>query len=59
MIDIEAAGRHYQEMNVDGGAVAQTFLYPADLGLRLNPQSREYARERHAYIIRNGRLDPD
>jgi predicted patatin/cPLA2 family phospholipase len=59
MIDIEAAGRHYQEMNVDGGAVAQTFLYPVDLGLRLNPRAREYTRERHAYIIRNGRLDPD
>ena len=28
LIDVEAAGRRYQEMNVDGGAVAQTFLYP-------------------------------
>jgi hypothetical protein len=46
-------------MNVDGGAVAQTFLYPVDLGLRQDPRAREYARERHAYIIRNGRLDPD
>ena len=30
LIDVEAAGRRYQEMNVDGGAVAQTFLYPPE-----------------------------
>jgi hypothetical protein len=59
MIDVEAGGRHYQEMNVDGGAVAQTFLYPADLGIRINMRARENVRERHAYIIRNGRLDAD
>ena len=59
MIDVEADGRRYQEMNVDGGVVAQTFLYPADLGMRVNLRSFELARERHAYIIRNSRLDPD
>lgn len=59
MIDVEANGKRYQEMNVDGGAVAQTFLYPPDLGLRVNLKTGEHARERHAYIIRNGRLDPD
>jgi hypothetical protein len=59
MIDVEAGGRRYQEMNVDGGAVVQTFLYPPDIGLRINLRSGEHARERHAYIIRNGRLDPD
>jgi hypothetical protein len=57
MVDVEAGGRHYQEMDVDGGAVAQTFLYPPDLGARVNLRSGAYARERHAYIIRNGRLD--
>ena len=59
MIDVEAGGRRYQEMNVDGGAVVQTFLYPPDVGQRVNLRSGQYARERHAYIIRNGRLDPD
>jgi hypothetical protein len=59
MIDVEAGGRSYQEMNVDGGAVVQTFLYPPDMGLRVNLRSGQYSRERHAYIIRNGRLDPD
>ena len=59
MIDVEADGRRYQEMNVDGGVVAQTFLYPADIGMRVNLRQVELARERHAYIIRNSRLDPD
>jgi hypothetical protein len=59
MIDVEVGGRRYEEMNVDGGAVVQTFLYPPSAGLRVNLRSPEYARERHAYIIRNGRLDPD
>ena len=59
MIEVDAAGRRYQEMNVDGGAVAQTFLYPPDTGLRVDLRSAEHARQRHAYIVRNGRLDPD
>jgi hypothetical protein len=59
MIDVEAGGHRYQEMNVDGGAVSQMFLYPADLGLRVNFRTGPFARERHAYLIRNARLDPD
>lgn len=59
MIDVDVAGQHYQEMNVDGGAVAQTFLYPPDIGLRLDLRAAEHRRDRHAYIIRNGRLHPD
>ena len=59
MIDVEVGGRRYAEMNVDGGAVVQTFLYPPNVGLRVDLRSPEHARERHAYIIRNGRLDPD
>jgi hypothetical protein len=58
MLDVEAGGRRYQEMNVDGGAVAQTFLYPPDISLRVDMRSAEHARQRHAYVILNGRLDP-
>jgi hypothetical protein len=58
MIDVEAGGQTYQEMNVDGGAVTQTFLYPPNIRLQDLPAA-ERMRERHAYIIRNGRLDPD
>jgi hypothetical protein len=59
LIDVEAGGLHYQEMHVDGGAVAQTFLYPPQIGLFVNLRQGPLARERHAYVIRCGRLDPD
>ena len=34
MIYVELDGRHCQEMQVDGGAVAQTFLIPSVVGER-------------------------
>ena len=34
MVEVEAGGRPYQEMHVDGGTVAQVFVYPAGLNLR-------------------------
>lgn len=54
MIDVEAGGKHYQEMNVDGGASAQVFVYPP--GLRINQYG--ITRKRILYVIRNARLDP-
>ena len=54
MIDVELDGKKYQEMHVDGGTIAQLFLYPPAL-----EASRVLKRERRAYIIRNARLDPD
>src|SRR5262249_24318904 len=59
MINIEADGQGYQEMNVDAGWVAQTFLSRVGLGLRMNLRSGTAARDRHAYVVRNGRLDAD
>jgi predicted acylesterase/phospholipase RssA len=55
MIDVETGGRHYQEMHVDGGTVAQLFLYPPTV----SPGALERTRERRVYIIRNARLDPE
>ena len=55
LIDVELDGRKYQEMHVDGGAIAQLFLYPPSLELG----KVGIKRERRAYIIRNARLDPD
>ena len=60
LIDVEADGKPYQEMHVDGGAVAQVFLYPPTI--RQASATRKAApveRERRAYIIRNARLDPE
>jgi hypothetical protein len=55
LIDVELDGKKYQELHVDGGAIAQLFLYPASLDL----SKLGVKRERHAYVIRNARLDPD
>ena len=57
LIDVEANGRSYQEMHVDGGAVAQLFLYPPGLSSGRNLRSGPLARQRTAYVIRNARLD--
>jgi predicted acylesterase/phospholipase RssA len=59
MIDVEANGSKYQEMHVDGGASAQVFVYPARLHLAEMSEEAGVERERHVYVIRNGRLDPD
>ena len=55
LIDVEVNGQKYQELHVDGGAIAQLFLYPPSIDLK----GAGVKRERHAYIIRNARLDPD
>ena len=36
MLDVSIDGTRYQEMHVDGGAVAQAFLYPPTLNLKSN-----------------------
>ena len=59
MIDVEAGGRHYQEMHVDGGTVAQVFVYPPSLDLEAVAEQQGIERERHLYVIRNARLDPE
>ena len=61
MIDVTLDGHQYQEMHVDGGAVAQAFLYPAGVNKR---RREKIARHQAvapavAYVIRNGRLDPE
>ncbi len=60
MIDVEIDGKPYQEMHVDGGAMAQVFLYPPRMfdlirqhGVKVPPRARS------VYVIRNARLDPD
>ena len=56
MIDVEVDGTRYQEMHVDGGTMAQVFLYPPSINLA---QVGNAQRRRVAYIIRNARLDVD
>jgi hypothetical protein len=61
MFDVTLDGKPYQEMHVDGGAFAQTFLYPSAV-TRVRQerlQRGEQVIPLQAYIIRNGRLDPE
>lgn len=60
MIDVEAGGKKYQEMHVDGGAIAQVFVYPPTIDVRgLQKTLGTTDRKRTLYIIRNSRLDAD
>jgi hypothetical protein len=52
MIDVLLNGERYQELHVDGGAIAQIFLYPPSISL-----SQFVSRDREAYLIRNARED--
>ena len=63
MLDVTVAGERYQEMHVDGGTVAQAFLYPPSISLRLaaartgtDVRKLRTERKRIAYVIRNGRF---
>jgi len=59
LIDVEVNGQPYQEMHVDGGAMAQVFVYPPSLDLKAMERKSGNQRERRVYVIRNSRLDPD
>jgi predicted patatin/cPLA2 family phospholipase len=54
LIDVELDGKRYQELHVDGGAIAQMFLYPPSIDIENIAH-----RERTAYLIHNAREDPE
>jgi hypothetical protein len=57
-IDVEAQGRQYHELHVDGGTASQVFLYPAGIPWDEMLARLEVPAAPQAYIIRNSRLDP-
>lgn len=57
MIDVTVDNVRHQEMHVDGGTIAQVFLYPPSLPAAIGQPMA--ARQRTLYLIRNARLDPD
>jgi hypothetical protein len=59
LIDVEVNSQPYQEMHVDGGAMAQVFVYPPSLDLKAMERKSGNQRARRVYVIRNSRLDPD
>jgi hypothetical protein len=59
MINEVVDGVHYQEMHVDGGTIAQVFLYPPSLNVAELSAQLGIERTRTLYIIRNARMDSD
>lgn len=59
MIDVQVDGVRYQEMHVDGGAMAQVFAYPPALHMGSIAAAKNVERARAVYVIRNARLDAD
>jgi len=59
LIEVEAEGRTYHEMHVDGGAMAQVFVYPPSLDLAELSEESGGERERRLFVVMNARLDPE
>lgn len=61
LINVTLDSKPYQEMHVDGGAFTQAFLYPAAItqDRRRRIRAGKPVTPAIAYIIRNGRLDPE
>jgi len=57
MIDVEVDGKRYQEMHVDGAVTKQVFLFRSSFAEELTEPTAVGARERHLYVVRNGRID--
>ena len=55
-LNVTLEGKNYEEMHVDGGTVAQAFLYPPAFNIKKNSALAPPAGKRKAYVIRNGRL---
>ena len=59
LFEVEADGRRYDEIHVDGGAASQVFLYPAALDWKYLLRQFEVKGIPKAYVVRNSRLKPD
>jgi hypothetical protein len=58
-IQVEADGKVYEEMHVDGGTTNQVFLLPSQLKTDKIDARLGIKAKRRLYIIRNGRVDPE
>jgi predicted patatin/cPLA2 family phospholipase len=58
-IEVEAEGRRYDEIHVDGGTSSQVFLYPASLDMRWVMRQIGLKGKSRIYVIRNSRIEPD
>jgi predicted acylesterase/phospholipase RssA len=59
LIKVEADGKQYDEMHVDGGTASQVFLYPANLDWKVVIKHFEVKGTPNAYVIRNSFINAD
>lgn len=59
MFDVELDGTPHQEMHVDGGTMAQVFIYPPNVKLAELSKSEGGERQRQMFVVMNTRMDPD
>ncbi len=59
LFEVEAGGRTYDEMHVDGGTGSQVFVYPAAVDWRQITQRLKVRGTPKVYVLRNSFLDPD
>ena len=58
-INVQADGKTYDEMHVDGGTTNQVFLLPNQLRVSSVDRRTGFHPHRREYIIRNGRVGPE
>ena len=58
-IHVEAEGKQYDEMHVDGGTGSQVFVYPAAADWQLITRKLKVHGRPQVYVIRNSFLEPD
>ena len=58
-VEVEAEGRTYDEMHVDGGTTSQVFLFPAQIDWRTILKKLEIKSMPKVYVIRNSHLESE
>jgi len=59
IISVEAEGKRYDELHVDGGTGSQVFVYPAAIDWEEITEKLKAQGTPQVYVIRNSFLDPD
>jgi predicted acylesterase/phospholipase RssA len=59
IIPVEAEGKQYDELHVDGGTGSQVFVYPVAADWRLITRKLKAKGKLQVYVSRNSFLDPD
>lgn len=59
IIPVEAEGKQYDELHVDGGTGSQVFVYPAAIDWRAVAEKLKVQDKPQVYVIRNSFLEPD